>query len=397
MPLKPSALPSEHAATAPDRRHKTLVIHIGDHKTGSTSIQMAFAQRQVVLENQTVTYPARIAHNGLKPHFNAYMATGRPKARRKAIAAFEALASSIRDADTDFCLISAEAFETVPPPVLHDIVSRFFAPAADEVRVVAYVRPHAARLLSSFAERTKIGLRDVMSGTLESFHASMLDAGRLTYHPRFAALHRLFGDAFLLRPMIRGQLYRDSVVDDFVRHAFGTDAFRVEGQGQANESLALEDLMRLKVLQSHLEGRQPHRPRHALGWEFARVVEGLPPLETRTRLRLHRSLARALHAAYLDDARAMDREFFAGQPLLEAELDAVRETAADLAQSIDPADYLSASDMRSLSILSEIIAGMLENDGQKWPVFLHGKRLGAVREALADGDDSDSDSDDSDD
>lgn len=362
---------------------KTLIVHIGDHKTGSTSIQTAFARQQVHLEGQTVAYPARISHNALKPHFKAYASENRPKARNKAIAAFEDLAGKIREAETDFCLISAEAFETVPPPVLHDIVTRFFAPAADEVRVVAYVRPHAARLLSSFAERTKIGLKEVMTGTLDTFHESMLQAGRLQYHPRFSALHDLFGDAFLLRPMIRDQLYQGSVVDDFVRHAFGTEAFRVEGQGQANESLALEDLMRLKVLQSHLEGRQPHRPRHALGWEFARVVDTLPPLQTRTKLRLHKSLARALHAAYLDDARAMDREFFAGQPLLETELDTALETAAEEPQSTDPADYLSASDMRSLSILSEIIAGMLENDGQKWPVFLHRKRLGGVQQAQA--------------
>ncbi len=363
--------------------HKTLIIHIGDHKTGSTSIQTAFAKQQVRLAGRTVCYPAKISHNMLKPHCRAYAMPDRPKMRRKAIAVFEKLAGKIRASDADFCLISAEAFETVPPGVLHDIVMRFFAPAADEIRVVGYVRPHAGRLLSSFAERTKIGLRDIMSGTLDSFHASMLADRRLFYHPRFSALRELFGDAFLLRPMIRSELYHGSVVDDFVRHAFGVADFEITGNGQANESLVLEDLMRLKVLQSHLEGRQPHRPRHALGWEFARVVAHLPPPRSRSRLRLHRTLAQDLHEAYLEDARAMDRDFFDGRPLLEGELDAALAGAVEEPQSVDPVDYLSESDMRSLSILSEIIAGMLENEGRKWPLFFYGKRLKEVREAAA--------------
>mgnify|MGYP000498255412 CR=1 FL=1 len=48
-------------------RPKTLVFHIGDHKTGSTSIQYAFAADRVALENRSVLYPARINSNRLRP------------------------------------------------------------------------------------------------------------------------------------------------------------------------------------------------------------------------------------------------------------------------------------------------------------------------------------------
>lgn len=353
---------------------KTLIFHIGDHKTGSTSIQNAFAQGQVTLEGRSLFYPARFSHNRLKKHCAAYAKQTPSPAYDSAVKTFRQLAARIRKAGADFSLISAESFEGVPPAVFHDIVTSFFSDAADEIRVVAYVRPHAARLLSSFAERTKIGTPSVLTGSLDSFHGEMLAVQRFHYHPRFCALRALFGDRFILRPMIRDQLQGGDVVNDFVHYGFAPAAFRIDGAGMANESLDLQDLMRLKVLQSRLIECQSGKLRHALGWEFGRVIDTLPPLQARTRLRLHRELAQTVHDTYLADARQMDADFF-GAPLLETELDKALKEAVETPQSVDPADYLSASDMRSLTILSEIMAGLFDNDGSDWPAFLRTKRV----------------------
>ncbi len=371
------------AAPSAQRRHKTLVFHIGDRKTGSTSIQMAFAQNRIELKGSAVFYPTQLSHNWLKSHCQAYGAANRPVMRKQAIAIFEKLAKRIRKSDADFCLISAESLEAVDPHVFHDIVTTYFATAADDIRVVAYVRPHAARLLSNFAEQTKIGS---FRAGLEPYFRHVLSKERLHYQQRFAAWRAVFGTQFTLRPMIRSQLVNGSVVDDFVEHAFGQSEFRVSGGAATNESLCLEDLMRLKVLQSRC-ARTPQKLRHALGWEFSRLVAALPPCQTRTRLQLHKALAGDIHAAYLKDARAIDQQFFDGAPLLETELDTALETAPETAQSVAPGDHFSAAEIRSLHLLSDIIAGMLENGGEKWLASLKSRRIGTTNAGPEPGDD----------
>lgn len=360
-------------------RPKTLVFHIGDHKTGSTSIQYAFAAGRVVLQNHSVYYPASgINSNMLPPHFEAYEGTGGPDARDKAIKVFRKLGQQLKSAKEDYCLISAEGFELVNPAVFREVLETCWATQTDDIRIIGYVRPHAARLLSDFAERTKIGGPRVMTGNLATSLQVLGNEGRLPYFPRFSAWRKQFGNRFQLRPMIRNQLVEGDVVHDFVHHAFDRDGFDLKGGTQANESLDLTDLMRLKVLQRHCQDKPP-KMRHTLGWEFARVIATLPPPRIRTKLSLHKALAAEIHSSYLQDARAMDQAFFAGQPLLEGELNTALERAVDEPQSIMPEDHLPESEIRSLTILSEIISGMLENKGEKWPPFLQRKRIQAIK------------------
>lgn len=361
------------AAGAAGGHRKTLIFHIGDHKTGSTTIQYAFARGQVTLNGARLFYPAALNHSYLRARLDAYARTDDPAARRKAGAAFDRLAGKIRAAEAEICLISAESLEQADPALLHEVATTYFAGAADAIRIIAYVRPHAARLLSNFAEQTKIG---AFRADLESYFLHTLKNGRLRYQPRFAAWRAHFGDAFTLRPMIAEHLHAGSVLDDFIRHGLGQTGFRVSGSAPANESLCLEDLMRLKLLQAHC-ARHPQKLRHALGWEFARMAATLPPPEPRTRLRLHRALARKIHAAYLQDARAMDRDFFGGDPLLERALDTALETAAGAAQPLAPEDHLPAAEIRTLSLLSRMISEMAENETGDWVKFLRGKRIAA--------------------
>jgi len=358
---------------------KTLIFHIGDHKTGSTSIQLAFAKQLVKLQGHSVFYPAKLANNELRDQCLAYGAAKTPKDQEKAALPLRKLANRVAKADTDFALISAEALERVPAALLHEIIQKFFKDAADDIRVFAYVRPHPGRITSTFTERTKVGAPPVLKSTLAEFAQRRKEDKENFYLPRFAAWRHHFGDAFTLRPMIRSQLYRGSVVEDFVHHAFGGIAYTIASDSSANESFCLEDLMRLKVLQRQLKTSRILRLR--IGWEIYRLASQLPPPPQRTKLQLHKSLAEDIRDTYLDDAKAMDREFFGGEPLLENELHAAVEKALDTPQSVEPADYLSASELRSLELMSGMIAGMLEEPTVNWPAFFHAKRVRDVEQA----------------
>jgi len=359
--------------------HKTLIFHIGDHKTGSTSIQHAFARKGVILEGRTILYPGSIAHNWLKRPLKAY-SRGKKKAPayNAAIKKFKNLAENIRASKADFCLISAEGIQDIKPAVFHEVVTKYFADAADEIRVIAYVRPHGPRVMSSFAERLKIGALSVMDTGPEQILELFAEKRIFPYHARFGAWRAEFGDNFLLRPMIRSQLYNGSVVEDFVHHAFSTTDFQLVNIDSANESLDLVDLMRLKHLQSQCRERSGDL-RHALGWEFGRVVAAMPSPEVRTKLLLHKGLARKIHTAWLEDARAVDQAFFGGAPLLEDELDAALEGAVETKQSFQPEDWLGADELRGLTVLSHIISDMAANQAVDWPTHWRTKLVSVLR------------------
>lgn len=350
---------------------KTLIFHIGDHKTGTTSIQYTFARKLVTLEGEKICYPARLAHNHLLGAAKSLEGSG--PARRKAVQQFEKLAARIRKSRADCVLISAESLESLPPEQLRSIIGTYFRDCADDIRVIAYMRPHAARVLSSYATQTKSGLF-TGSGPAE-FHRSQLEKGRLLCHPRFTAWRTAFGEAFILRPFIRQQLHRGDVVHDLVRHGFGRKRFSVASGPAANESLALDDLMRLKFLQGRLQ-HLPQKLRHALGWEFMRIASVLPPPETCVRPALHQSLARKIQADYLEDARTMDRDFFDGAPLMEQELAKSVHNALPEPQNTDPGSYFPAGTQRGLAALSELTAGMMAREEEaQWVPFLRARRM----------------------
>lgn len=356
---------------------KTLIFHIGDHKTGSTSIQYAFVRRQVKLQDCSIFYPARLASNALRDQCLDYGAAETPEARKKAAQPLKRLARRIHDSKADFTVISAEALERVPAALLREVIDTFFADTAEDIRVIAYVRPHARRITSTFVERTKVGVPQTLKSTLEDFTNNRKKDSEVIYLPRFSAWREHFGDRFILRPMIRKHLHGGDVVHDFIHHAFGGRPFELLGTSQANESLCLEDLMRLKVLQSQL--KTPRLLRLMVGWEMYRLIGHLPAPPTCTKLQLHRSLAEDIRDTYMQDARDMDRAFFGGDPLLENELHTTVAKALDEPQSTDPADYLSASELRSLEIMSRMISGLLEKKDVDWSAFLHEKRIQEVR------------------
>ena len=58
---------------------KTLIVHVGDHKTGSTSIPNAFASGRVTLPGHSVLYPGNLDHNRGESPGNVVWRTNRAK------------------------------------------------------------------------------------------------------------------------------------------------------------------------------------------------------------------------------------------------------------------------------------------------------------------------------
>lgn len=320
---------------------RRLIVHMGDHKTGSTSIQYALAGDHVRTPETSLCYPIQLLqlnHNFLRKPIET-------KARGDDSPRLGWLGDRIRRADADVTILSAEVIEHVKAPDLaaavYEDIWRDQDPRA--CTFVDYVRPQAARLLSSTVEQIKIGR--LTGGPADFFEAA---GQRFRYAGRLKQNKETLGDQFILRPMIRRELWRGSVVHDFFRIVFGEDGYTVETDRTDNASLSMEELMRLAVVQRGLQDL-PIWERHAIGWHIAdEMIANRVPDAIMTRPALPRDLAVEVHAAYADDAREVDQDFFDGRPVLRAELDRTIERSPENGMSYVPEDWLSASAIKEM-------------------------------------------------
>ncbi len=365
----------EGVMTSGTMRRK-LVFHIGHQKTGTTTIQNALAASRVRVEGARILYPARMAHNYLKNHVLRYAQDGAVMEGRAGMPGLTAISQELAAGGYDFAVFSGEAFADFDPALLRRALDRFFLPHVTDHTVLCYVRPHAARVLSSFAEQTKIGMH---SGSLQEFHEKALKKGRFKYAIKLSPWVQAFGERFVVRPMVRQELEQGSVLHDFARHAFGPDMHvDIQDDIDANESLCVEDLMVLKIVQGVI-GKRSKNTRLELGWAIAKLLsDDQGGAGKKTKLKLHRALAERIRSDYRSDAKRTDLSFFGGKPVLQQELDrAVDESAAE-AVSVEPSDHLSTAMIRNTKALASLVNDMLDRQPQGWSAFFLDRRAEGV-------------------
>lgn len=355
-----------------------LIFHIGHHKTGSTSIQEAFATGKVQLPGKEILYPTPLNHNYLRPHVDIFAREGKIMPGKPDKPGIQRIGQLLQERPWHYAVISGEEFEGAKPEAVRQVMQRFWLTHVEDHQLICYVRPHAGRTLSTFAEDIKIGR---FSGTPEQYHKKLSREGRLAYAKRLTPWTRTFGDRFRIRPMIRDQLFQKSAVEDFIRETFGDDAANVRllPLSPSNESLCIEDLMLLKLVHQQLRDR-PQWVRHNVGWEVARLAGGAGITAQRTKPALHKRLATQILQDYRDDAKQMDARFFGGQPVLLRDLEKSADTALLQAQSYEPTDYFPAEALRAITAMAQLTNEMLDHKTGAWGTFLMQRRLNALHQ-----------------
>lgn len=375
---------------------KEIVFHLGDKKTGSTSIQ-AVLRNATIRAERTIGYPVFRLHHSHIPR--AILA---PHAGKGIAAHFAKLRTMIEASDRDIQVISAENFEGVYGSQLLAAMEEFMPEYLPHVRLIAYVRPHADRIVSSWSEQIKTGN---FSGTLEEFFERNTVTQRFAFHERFKSWRDAFGDRFELRPMVRSLLHKEDVVQDFVSYVLQSEDFTIEGETAANESLTLEDLAVMRMVNEKLgdvysdlrqrdrtgknenlgkreiKATYPANNATAIARNFA-INLAAHKRDHGTKPAFHTDLVTQVQDHYAADAAALDDTFFDGTPMTDA-LQAITKKAVPEPQILDANALLTPEEIRLAQVMTDFIGRVALIAPKDWIKFFPVERNGAIYDILA--------------
>lgn len=329
------------------------IIHIGMHKTGTTSIQGSLKE----LDDDKFLY-ARIGGAGnhsvpfvrmfsQQPEAFRFHGGGRRQAEKlpkKANVARRKLRNAIANAGDRTLILCGEGIALLNSAEVESVRDWFREQSCD-VEIFAYVRPPAAFMSSSMQQR----LRENTGGAIDvrKFYPN--------YRERFEKFEAAFGaDRVRFRKFVPSEMKDQDVVTDFCLH-FGIDPGRM-AKARRNEARSKA------VLYSQFQYRRMRRelglPRLAGGAEDLEILADLD----RSRFRISPNLTRPVLADNAADIAWMEQRL--GQSL-EEELG--EEAPADFRSMDDLLTPVPGARERLLEALQQ--AGADLPDGQSLSLY----------------------------
>jgi len=257
---------------------KTVYIHIGTPKTGSTNLQTFFKLNKTLLKQKGVYYPAEgsyyynNAHHILARAFNGdYYHWMDPQREPKYSQEWctTQIREHINQTACQKILLSAEGFWYVSAKELRGIFDNM--PLV--CKIIVYLRRQDHRLVSVYNQRVKQCRKERYHDHFENFIKIEIENKNSSFYhyPRITKLAKAFGkENIIVRPFEKQQWYYQSLIEDFLNILGLSLSQDFEKAKYKNESLPYEliSLMELLNQQSHLErgeqlkfsGRLRHLP-----------------------------------------------------------------------------------------------------------------------------------------
>lgn len=246
-----------------DGAGSTVILHVGMHKTGTTSIQRSLQD----LSSQGARYVQMGGSNHSAPIVTAFhddpTEMGLHRRAGREAGTLAEYRQTMRDRldkelsrrpEFDRFVISGEGIVALPPPALKDLRSVLLS-HVDQVQVFAYIREPVGFSVSAFQQRVKNGGR--------AFRLSQPE-----YRKKFQRFINVFGpEHFSAKVFARDQLKDGSVVADFC-HLWSLPFDRSK-EVRSNESIS-EPVVKLL----HLFNREGPAPEQNRRWLNARADFG---------------------------------------------------------------------------------------------------------------------------
>lgn len=239
--IMPAAV-STDPATPPACGERVCILHIGMHKTGTSSIQRTIADNLDELRNGhgIASYRRHLNHSALAPAFvddlsqvrsNLTLGLEQPAdVYAQAVAAVQELEQSLEQQQPKRLLLSGEGFSKLPEtavPRLKQFLARHF----DRVQVAVYVREPFSYANSAGAQRIKGGstFKNLILDTLvhQEIYSSHPDSSSVlpTYRYRIEKYIAAFGrENVQIVPYERDVLRGRDVVNDFFWRFFAIES-----------------------------------------------------------------------------------------------------------------------------------------------------------------------------
>lgn len=163
---------------------KSLIVHIGPYKTGSTAIQKVLAASRRNLESASILYPTSKKAQPLEAHHSLarFMRTG-PGPGISLVYGPDELAATLGSTRADFVVLSSEGFSNPSFPASKVAALAALAQVSGfSMTVVAFIRPQAEMMNSWYVQDVKDFRRP---GPFAEFAAA--DNAWLEHTPRFKA------------------------------------------------------------------------------------------------------------------------------------------------------------------------------------------------------------------
>lgn len=221
------------------------VVHIGPHKTGTTSLQCAFHESRGSLEAQGVHYAGRQRHPMQEVLSLLARENGKPPASAPTTdQPWRALVSEVDASDADRVVVSSEFFADAKPAAMRAVVDDL---GPDRVQVLVTLRPLARLLQSQWQQYVQGGL----TMGYDDWLAEMLRKPRSGVSPTFWWRHR--HDELIERwaELVGTERVTVVVVDDRDHDLLLRDVERLlalspgtllAAEGQGNRSLTLGEV-----------------------------------------------------------------------------------------------------------------------------------------------------------
>ncbi|MER7606565.1 hypothetical protein [Nocardioides sp. NPDC127503] len=217
---------------------KTLIVHSGTFKTGSTAIQtfLARASREGKLPPE-VAYPTIGRGTHSVQHQNLYSQLLGEVLFTPALGTWEQLVESIASGSAETTVISCESFSLLKPEHI-SAIGEYARQAGAKVRWVHYVRDQATFYNAFYVERLMV-MRpehaELVDLPFEEFREwSPLDMSFLRYGEFADTITTAIpGVDLRLRPFIRKELHHGNAVADFL----STCELPIQGEGAGSTNV----------------------------------------------------------------------------------------------------------------------------------------------------------------
>jgi len=281
------------------------IVHVGMHKTGSSSIQVSLARHLADPAFHYLDFGEPNASRAISTafradpetyHINRRLGLDREALREEAARIRATLARELQQAGSRTAILSGEDICLLAPPELRAL-QRVLEVAGREPRIVAYVREPVSFMESAFQQRVKGGLATLEMTPLYP-----------RYQARFRKLERVFGPTRVeYWHYAPASFPSGCVVMDFCTR-LGI-AFDPASVVRSNQSLSLPALRLLYIYRRHGPAPQPGQEGRRRDRRFVRLLSRIEG----PRLRFHADMVARILEASAEDRRWMEERL--GVPL----------------------------------------------------------------------------------